>query len=103
MEGVVLFDQPGVRAYAFAERAPALGHFLRATHGVGAMVSLLSRRAPMMLHVRRWLGEVLRAPVPERSTTLLAGWFATTGGGLLFGPRLTGEPFRYDEVGSAPE
>lgn len=102
MEGAMLYDQPGVRAYEFAQRASALGHFLRATQGVGAMLSLLSRRAPQLLHVRRWLSEVFRAPLSEGSKTLLAGWFATTGGGLLFAPVSVGEPFLYVEVGREP-
>src|SRR5262249_20194852 len=45
-EGALLYDEPGVRAYEFPQRAHALAHFLRATQGVGAVLSLLARRAP---------------------------------------------------------
>src|SRR3989454_9413017 len=45
-EGTLLYDQPGVRAYIFAQRVHAIAHFLRATHGLGAIVAMLGRRAP---------------------------------------------------------
>src|SRR5438094_789527 len=35
-EGTLLYDEPGVRAYIFAQRVHAIAHFLRATHGLGA-------------------------------------------------------------------
>src|SRR5688572_14370098 len=53
-EGTLLYDEPGVRAYMFAQRGHAIAHFLRATHGVGAVLSLLARRAPEVRHIRRW-------------------------------------------------
>ena len=54
-EGSLLYDEPGVRAYEFVQRAHALAHFIRATHGVGAVISMLSKRAPELRHVKRWL------------------------------------------------
>src|SRR2546428_53562 len=45
-EGTLLYDEPGVRAYIFAQRVHAIAHFLRATHGLGAVISMLGRRAP---------------------------------------------------------
>jgi hypothetical protein len=99
-EGSLLYDEPGVRAYEFAQRVHAIAHFLRATHGVGSVLSLLSRRAPELQHVRRWLGALYQPPTPEVSNVLLAGWFATSGGGLLFAPGLTGDTYVYEEVGT---
>lgn len=99
-EGTLLYDEPGVRAYEFAQRVHAIAHFLRATQGVGSVISLLSRRAPELLHVRRWLGALFQPPAPAVSNVLLAGWFATSGGGLLFAPAVVGDPFVYEEVGA---
>src|SRR5687767_3018399 len=39
-EGAVLFDEPGVKAIEFSQRAHSLAHFLRATSGVGALLAL---------------------------------------------------------------
>jgi len=97
-EGSLLYDEPGVRAFEFAQRVHALAHFLRATQGVGGVISMLSRRAPELKHVRRWLGALFQPPTPDISNLMLAGWFATTGGGVLFIPRTPSEPFIYDEV-----
>lgn len=99
-EGSLLFDEPGVRAYEFVQRAHALAHFLRATQGVGAMLSVLSRRAPELRHAKRWLRALFEEASRERPTQLLAAWFATTGAGFVFLPRGEGEPFFYEEVGS---
>jgi len=99
-EGSLLYDEPGVRAFEFAQRVHAIAHFLRATHGVGGVISMLSRRAPELRHVRRWLAPIFREPDPDASSVMLAGWFATTGGGVLFVPRSSGEPFLYREVSS---
>ena len=55
-EGAILFDEPGVKAVEFTQRAHALAHFLRATAGAGALLALLGRRAPELRHLRRWLG-----------------------------------------------
>jgi hypothetical protein len=98
-EGSLLYDEPGVRAYEFAQRAHVLAHFLRATQGVGAVLSLLSKRAPLLRHVRRWMSALFRDPAPDVSNHLLAGWFATTAGGFLFRPVAAGEPYVYQEVG----
>jgi hypothetical protein len=97
-EGSLLYDEPGVRAYEFAQRVHAVAHFLRATQGVGSVISMLSRRAPELKHVRRWLGALFQSPAPETSHLLLAGWFATSGGGMLFVPRPGSDPFVYHEV-----
>jgi hypothetical protein len=98
-EGSLLYDEPGVRAFEFAQRAHAVAHFLRATQGVGGVVSMLSRRAPELLHVRRWLAAVFEEPPADLSNLMLAGWFATTGGGVLFTPGASGKPYVYQEVG----
>ncbi len=97
-EGTLLYDEPGVRAYEFAQRVHAVAHFLRATQGVGSIISMLSRRAPELKHVRRWLAALFQTPTPDASHLLLAGWFATSGGGMLFVPRPGGDPFVYHEV-----
>jgi len=99
-EGTLLYDEPGVRAYIFAQRVHAIAHFLRATHGVGAVIALLGRRAPELRHIRRWLQVLFSEPVGAgRSTQLLAGWFATGGAGVLFVPTQPGAPYSYHEVG----
>jgi hypothetical protein len=96
-EGAVLFDEPGVKAVEFTQRAHGLAHFLRATSGVGALVALLARRAPEVRHLRRWLGPVIKELDLPRP--LVAGWFAATAAGCLFGP-VEGEPnYRYVEAG----
>lgn len=100
-EGALLFDEPGVRAYEFAQRAHGLAHFLRATQGVGAVISFLSKRAPELRHVKRWLGHLFQEPRPEGSNNMIAGWFATTAAGLLFAPEASGAPFVYEEIGDA--
>lgn len=94
-DGELLYDQPGVRAYTFGERTPAVAHFLHATAGRGAVLALLGRRAPELRHVRRWAQELLVNVAAGSSTALLAGWFATSGAGLLF---LPGEAYAYHEV-----
>src|SRR5690348_1031626 len=98
-EGTLLYDEPGVRAYIFAQRVHAIAHFLRATHGLGAVISILGRRAPELRHIRRWLQAMFAEPLNGRSTQLLAGWFATGGAGVLFLPPHSGEPYTYHEVG----
>lgn len=97
-EGSLLYDEPGVRAYEFAQRVHALAHFLRATQGVGGVISMLSRRAPELRHVRRWLKVLFGSPAQDVSNLLLAGWFATGGGGVLFVPRTSADPYLYHEV-----
>jgi hypothetical protein len=99
-EGTLLYDEPGVRAYIFAQRVHAIAHFLRATHGLGAVISMLGRRAPELRHIRRWLQAVFSEPPSETSSTqMLAGWFATSGTGVLFLPRQPDAPYTYCEVG----
>jgi len=96
-EGAVLFDEPGVKAVEFTQRAHALAHFLRATSGAGALLALLGRRAPEIRHLRRWLGPVIKELDYPRP--LMAGWFAASADGCLFGPT-EGEPnYRYIEAG----
>lgn len=96
-EGAVLFDEPGVKAVEFSQRAHGLAHFLRATSGAGALLALLGRRAPEVRHLRRWLGPVIKELDYPRP--LVAGWFAATAAGCLFGP-IEGEPtYRYIETG----
>ncbi len=102
VEGSLLYDEPGVRAFEFVQRANAVAHFLRATQGVGGVISLLSRRAPELRHVRRWLGALFEDPPAGISNVLLAGWFATTGAGILFAPAAPGGEFVYVEIGSDP-
>ena len=102
-EGTLLYDEPGVRAFEFAQRANAVAHFLRATQGVGSVISMLSRRAPQLQHVRRWVSAVFEEPPANVSNVLLAGWFATTGGGILFAPVSQGEPYVYEEVSTDEE
>ncbi len=100
-EGTLLYDEPGVRAYIFAQRVHAIAHFLRATQGHGAVVAMLGRRAPELRHIRRWMPVLLREPLEggARTAQLLAGWFATSGAGLLFVPPHPDEPYSYLEVG----
>ncbi len=101
-EGMLLYDQPGVRAYIFAQRVHAIAHFLRATQGLGAVLALLGRRAPELRHIHRWLKVLFGEPTSARSTQLLLGWFATSGAGYLFVPPRPGDPYSYYEVGSEP-
>ena len=98
-EGSLLYDQPGVRAYIFQQRVHAIAHFLRATLGAGAVVSMLGRRAPELRHIRRWLRTLFSEHAAARSTQLLGGWFSAGGAGCLFLPPHTDELYRYDEVG----
>ena len=96
-EGAVLFDEPGVKAVEFRQRAHALAHFLRATSGSGSLLALLGRRAPELRHMRRWLGSILEQLDTPRP--MVAGWFAASSAGVLF-TFTEGEPtWRYIEVG----
>lgn len=101
-EGVLLYDEPGVRAYEFGDRAHALAHFLRATSGAGAVLALLARRGPEVRHTKRWLAEILGDPAPGSSTQLLAAYFAVSTAGCLFAPSSTDELLTYVEVGFEP-
>ena len=100
-EGKVLYEEPGVKAVEFAQRAHALAHFLRATGGDGALVALLGRRAPELRHIRRWFSQIV-VENPERSN-LIGGWFAAGGGGALFVSQSDDSGlYRYCEVGLEP-
>ncbi|MEO6066594.1 MAG: hypothetical protein ABJB33_04590 [Gemmatimonadota bacterium] len=99
-EGNVLYEEPGVRAVEFAQRAHALAHFLRATGGAGAILSILSPRAPEVRHLKRWLRPALEAL--DQPRPMLAGWFSTGGGGVLFHPNPDETEFRYIEAGLEP-
>ena len=81
-EGAILFDEPGVKAVEFTQRAHGLAHFLRATSGAGALLALLGRRAPEIRHLRRWLGSIIQELDLPRP--LVAGWFAASSAGCLF-------------------
>jgi hypothetical protein len=96
-EGALLFDEPGVKAVEFRQRAHAIAHFLRATAGSGALVSLLSQRAPEVRHVRRWFGAILQELDTPRP--LFVGWFAASSAGCLFCPADGEDSYRYIEVG----
>src|SRR5438128_3100409 len=68
-EGTLLYDEPGVRAYIFAQRVHAIAHFLRATHGIGAVIAMLGRRAPELRHIRRWMPVLFREPLEGGAST----------------------------------
>jgi len=99
-EGTLLYDEPGVRAYIFAQRVHAIAHFLRATQGMSSVISMLSRRAPELRHIRRWTQELFAdsGATAFPSTQLLAGWWATGGAGFLFIPPHADDPYTYCEV-----
>ena len=96
-DGAVLFDEPGVRAIEFSQRAHSLAHFLRATGGSGALLSLLSRRAPEVRHLRRWFGALLAEL--DHPRLLVGGWFAASAAGGLFMSTDGELSYRYIEVG----
>jgi hypothetical protein len=96
-EGAILFDEPGVKAVEFSQRAHALAHFLRATAGAGALLALLGRRAPELRHLRRWLGPIIQELDGPRP--LVAGWFAASSAGCLFSSVDRETTYRYIEVG----
>ena len=93
----MLFDEPGVKAVEFTQRAHALAHFLRATAGAGALLALLGRRAPDLRHLRRWLGPIIQELDTPRP--LVAGWFAASSAGCLFSSSDREATYRYIEVG----
>ncbi|MCZ6917067.1 MAG: hypothetical protein O7I93_09850 [Gemmatimonadetes bacterium] len=102
-EGELLFDEPGVRAYEFVQRAHALAHFIRATQGSGAVICMLSKRAPELRHVKRGLTTLLQEPDRQGSNKLVAGWFATNSVGVLFAPAGNGDPYVYEEIAASEE
>jgi hypothetical protein len=99
-EGRVLLDEPGVKAVEFSQRAHALAHFLRATSGTGALMALLTRRAPEIRHLRRWFRPIVQALGDEH--LLIGGWFAASSAGALFGGADSDPTYRYIEVGVEP-
>src|SRR5512138_390604 len=96
-EGAVLFDEPGVKAVEFTQRAHALAHFLRATSGAGALLALLGRRAPEVRHISRWFRPIVQEL--DGSRLWVGGWFAATAAGALFVSADSEPNFRYIEVG----
>ncbi|MBX3145467.1 MAG: hypothetical protein KF785_01745 [Gemmatimonadales bacterium] len=96
-EGRVLFDEPGVKAVEFSQRAHALAHFLRATSGVGALLALLGRRAPEVRHIRRWFRAIVEQLDGPRM--LVGGWFAAGAAGAVFSSMEPVPDYRYIEVG----
>jgi hypothetical protein len=96
-EGRVLFDEPGVKAVEFSQRAHALAHFLRATSGAGALLALLGRRAPEVRHIKRWFGSIVQAL--EGPRLWVGGWFAASAAGALFTTQDQDLVYRYVEVG----
>jgi hypothetical protein len=96
-EGKVLFDEPGVKAVEFSQRAHAVAHFLRATSGVGSLIAMLGRRAPELRHLRRWLGPILGEL--DKPRTLVGGWFAVSAAGCLLCSQDAEVDYRYVEVG----
>jgi hypothetical protein len=99
-EGRVLYDEPGVKAVEFSQRAHALAHFLRATSGTGSLLAILGRRAPEVRHIRRWF----RSIVEELDSPRLwvGGWFAATAAGALFASKDEEPSYRYIEVALEP-
>lgn len=97
LEGAVLFDEPGVKAVEFSQRAHALAHFLRSTSGTGSLIALLGRRAPEIRHLRRWMRHILEQASPPCS--MVGGWFAASSAGVLFAASEPEDEWRYIEVG----
>ena len=104
VDGTPVVDEDYVLAYEFAERWNAIAHFLVTTQGRGALLALFATRAPEIEHVRRWLLDLFRGPVPDGADHLHAAWFATTGAGFLFPPTTLGDRrtrgWTYLELGS---
>lgn len=96
-EGRVVYDEPGVKAVEFSQRAHALAHFLRATSGAGAVLALLGRRAPEVRHIRRWLPNIVQEL--DQPRLWVGGWFAATAAGCLFVGADADADYRYIEVG----
>ena len=99
-EGRVVYDEPGVKAVEFSQRAHALAHFLRATSGAGALLAILGRRAPEVRHIQRWLPLIVREFDSPR--LWVGGWFAATAAGGLFASTDQEPDYRYIEVGLEP-
>lgn len=98
VDGQVFVDEPGLVGIEFSQKAHALAHFLRATEGSGSILSFLSRRAPEVRHLRRWLGAILSEL--DHPRLMVAGWFAASRAGCLFLPVASEEDgYRYIETG----
>lgn len=104
VDGTPVVDEAYVLGYEFVQRWNAIAHFFVTTQGRGALVSLFGPRAPELEHIRRWLLELFRGPVPVGADHLHAAWFATTAAGFLFPPTTIGERgirgWTYLELGS---
>ncbi len=85
-DGTASVDEPFVRGWDFRERWNALAHFFVTTQGKGALVSMLSARAPEVEHVRRWLMELFQGDLPPAADHLHGIWASTIGAGFLFPP-----------------
>ena len=106
-DGTRSLDEPFVRGYDFTERWSAVAHFLATTLGNGALVSMLSARAPQVEHIRRWLMELFQGPLPDGADHVHALWTSTTGAGFLFPPTEFADGRRrgwvYVELGNSRE
>jgi hypothetical protein len=107
VDGTPVVDEAYVLGYEFSERWNAIAHFLVTTQGRGAVIALFAPRAPELDHVRRWLLELFKGPVPEGADHLHAAWFATTGAGFLFPPTTLADRrsrgWAYVELGTTRE
>ncbi len=107
VEGTPVVDQPFVLGYEFTARGNAIAPFLVTTQGRGALLSLFAHRAPTLEHIKRWLLELFKGPVPDGADHLHAAWFATTGAGFLFPPATfavgRSRGWSYVELGTAAE
>jgi len=107
VDGTPVVDEAYVLGYEFSERWNAIAHFFVVTQGRGAVVALFAPRAPELDHVRRWLLELFKGPVPEGADHLHAAWFATTGAGFLFPPTTLADRrsrgWAYVELGTTRE
>ncbi|HXY19566.1 MAG TPA: hypothetical protein VEH83_06175 [Gemmatimonadales bacterium] len=107
VEGTPVVDEAYVLGYEFTERWNAIAHFLVTTQGRGAVIALFAPRAPELDHVRRWLLQLFKGPVPEGADHLHAAWFATTSAGFLFPPTTLADRrtrgWAYVELGNTRE
>jgi hypothetical protein len=107
VDGTPVVDEAYVLGYEFTERWNAIAHFLVTTQGRGAVIALLAPRAPELDHIRRWLLQLFKGPVPEGADHLHAAWFATTSAGFLFPPTTLADRrtrgWAYVELGNTRE
>lgn len=106
-DGTASLDEPFVKGFDFDERWSAIAHFLQATQGRGALLSLFSSRGPEVEHVRRWLTELFHGPLPAGTDHLQALWASALGAGFVFPPAAYADGrergWVYLELGSARE